>query len=256
MREEPRTVIPRLLAGTSGLALAVLAAASWYLAQLVRGLVDDGHALVTGASTSASVMVEQSTEGMQTEAGLLAASSAERFAHDLIGDAGTAVQRFQVLLLVSLFAGALAIAVALRRLPLQRWPEFAWAAAAVLALLPAVMLQLWLVIAIPTAACFALAAGLHLTRRHDLTLARGRPPPEARSPRRPRPCRSAAPTRRRASSRRAANSSRPRASTPSRSAAPARHWPSGRPRSRRRRSAGSAAAATPDSGLCGPCVWA
>lgn len=174
MREEPRTVIPRLLAGTSGLALAVLAAASWYLAQLVRELVDDGHALVTGVSTSASVMVEQSTEGMQTEAGLLAASSAERFAHDLIGDAGTAVQRFQILLLVSLFAGALAIAVALRRLPLQRWPEFAWGAAAVLALLPAVMLQLWLVIAIPTAACFALAAGLHLTRRHDLTLARGR----------------------------------------------------------------------------------
>ena len=174
MREEPRTVIPRVLAGTSGLALAVLAAASWYLAQLVRELVDDGHALVTGVSTSASVMVEQSTEGMQTEAGRLAASSAERFAHDLIGDAGTAVQRFQILLLVSLFAGALAIAVALRRLPLQRWPEFAWGAAAVLALLPAVMLQLWLVIAIPTAACFALAAGLHLTRRHDLTLARGR----------------------------------------------------------------------------------
>jgi len=158
MREQPRTVIPRLLAGTSGLALAVFAAASWYLAQLVRGLVDDGHALVTGVSTSASVMVEQSTEGMQTEAGLLAASSAERFAHDLIGDAGSAVQRFQLLLLVSLFAGALAIAVAVRRIPHERWPEFAWAVAAVLALLPAAS---------------AKHAALHLTRRHDLTLARG-----------------------------------------------------------------------------------
>ena len=136
MRDQPRTVIPRLLAGTGGFALAVFAGVAWYLAQLLRGLVDDGHALVTGAGTSASLVVEQSTEGMQTQAALLATSSAERFAHDMIGDAGTAVQRFQILLLVSLFAGALAIAIAVRRLPLQRWPEFAWAAAAVLALLP------------------------------------------------------------------------------------------------------------------------
>jgi hypothetical protein len=173
MREQPRTVIPRLLAGTGGLALALFAGAAWYLARLLQGLVDNGHALVTTVGTGATDVVERSTEGMQTDAALLAASSAERFAHDMLGDAGTAMQRFQFLLLVSLLAGALAIAVSVRRLPHQRWPEFAWAAAALLALLPAAMLQLWLIVAIPSAICFGLAAGLHLSRRHDLTLARG-----------------------------------------------------------------------------------
>jgi hypothetical protein len=157
----------------SGLALAVVAGVTWYLAHLLRGLVDGGHTLVSEAGTSASQVVERSTEGMQADAALLAASSAERFAHDILGDASTAVQRFQFLVFASLLAGAFALAVAVRRLPHARWPELAWAVAAALALLPAVMLQLWLVVAIPVAACFGLAAGLHLTRRHDLTLARG-----------------------------------------------------------------------------------
>jgi hypothetical protein len=174
MREEPRTVIPRLLAGASGLLLALFAGVSWWLAQLLRGLEDDGHALVSGVSASASQMAERSTEGMETEAMLFAASSVERLAHDVLGDAGSTVQRFQLLMLLCLGAAAFAFAVAVRRLPLARWPEWAWAAAAVLALLPATMLQLWLIVAIPAAAGFALAATLHLTRRHDLTLAAAR----------------------------------------------------------------------------------
>jgi hypothetical protein len=171
---EPRTVIPRLLAGGSGLLLAVFAGASWWLAQLLRGLEDNGHALVSGVSASASRLAEESTEGTETEAMLFAASGAERLAHDVLGDAGSTVQRFQLLMLLSLVAAAFAIAVAVRRLPLARWPEWAWAAAAALALLPAMMLQLWLIVAIPAAAGFALAATLHLTRRHDLTLAAAR----------------------------------------------------------------------------------
>jgi hypothetical protein len=157
----------------SGLWLAIVAGGAWYLAHLLGGLVEDGDALVTEAGSSASQIVEGSTEGMQTEAALFAASSAERFAHDVLGEASTAVERFQLLVLASLLAGAFALAVAMRRLPLARWPEVAWIAAAALTLLPAVMLQLWLIVAIPVAGCFGLAAGLHLTRRHDLTLARG-----------------------------------------------------------------------------------
>jgi hypothetical protein len=150
------------------------AALCWYLTNLLLNLVASGSGYVDDLRvTTGSAIDSTISDGHGRDAATIAASWLDRFAHSTLGDVTFATERFQLLVLVSLIVGAVAWMSTVRRCPLQMWPEIVWLGSAALALLPALALHVWLFVAVPSAVLLALAAVLHLTRRHDLTLARG-----------------------------------------------------------------------------------
>jgi succinate dehydrogenase hydrophobic anchor subunit len=158
---EPRTVLPRVLGGMTGLMLMALAATAWLLAHIVAGLIATGEHYVEGRIPDG-----------ETQAARMALGSLESAATSVFGTAAFATQRFEGLVLIALAGGLLCTLTALRRKPHDRWPELAWVASAALALVPGTVMHAWWLVSVPLAAGAVLAAVVHFKRRHGLRLRR------------------------------------------------------------------------------------
>jgi hypothetical protein len=172
--KQPHTFLLRGMAGLAGLLLALVSASALLAADRLLWALNAGgdFADKTQASVEHSLDASSATEQELVAAHAALTGAAYTIDH-FLGNVISATKQFEWLVAFALLAGLVAGVVACLRRPREVWPEWVWAACAVFALLPAMVTGWWFLPGIPLGATIALAAVLHVLRRHDITVARG-----------------------------------------------------------------------------------
>src|SRR5262245_19016798 len=172
--KQPQTLLLRGMAGMAGLLLALISASAWLAADRLLWALNQGGEFAdrTQAAVERSIDASSATEQELTAAHAAMTGVAYSIDH-VLGNMISATKQFELFVILALLAGLAAGVIACLRRPREVWPEWAWATCAVIALLPSIAAGWWLIMGFPLAATIALAAALHVMRRHDFTLARG-----------------------------------------------------------------------------------